>query len=175
MRGCLGAEKRLTTQRRRAGAGIQFRAIGITKTRGRNTLRRFLETDLFFYPQGPSGRLRSRGDAAFPRPLSEQRLLAQDSAEAEDLVQEVYLEAWKQFHRARAGHDSLCDYDPEHGEQLPNGTALRSGATAVSPCMRLILRAWTPQDSSQKSIGGLWSLTSAGTQPYRLRASLLLR
>jgi RNA polymerase sigma-70 factor (ECF subfamily) len=31
------------------------------------------------------------------------RLLAQDVAEAEDLVQEVYLEAWKSFHRFEAG------------------------------------------------------------------------
>jgi RNA polymerase sigma-70 factor (ECF subfamily) len=31
------------------------------------------------------------------------RLLAQDRAEGEDLVQEVYLEAWKSFHRFQAG------------------------------------------------------------------------
>jgi len=31
------------------------------------------------------------------------RLLAQDSAEAEDLVQEVYLQAWKSFHRFEMG------------------------------------------------------------------------
>lgn len=31
------------------------------------------------------------------------RLLAQDSAEAEDLVQEVYLQAWKSFHRFEIG------------------------------------------------------------------------
>jgi len=31
------------------------------------------------------------------------RLLARDSAEAEDLVQEVYLQAWKSFHRFETG------------------------------------------------------------------------
>ena len=31
------------------------------------------------------------------------RLLAQDRAEGEDLVQEVYLEAWKSFHRFQTG------------------------------------------------------------------------
>ncbi len=35
----------------------------------------------------------------FPGLYRTARLLAQDSAEAEDLVQEVYLQAWKSFHR----------------------------------------------------------------------------
>ena len=39
----------------------------------------------------------------FPDLYRTSRLLAQDAAEAEDLVQEVYLEAWKSFHRFETG------------------------------------------------------------------------
>ena len=39
----------------------------------------------------------------FPDLYRTARLLAQDLAEAEDLVQEVYLQAWKSFHRFEAG------------------------------------------------------------------------
>jgi len=39
----------------------------------------------------------------FPALYRTARLLAQEAAEAEDLVQEVYLEAWKSFHRFEAG------------------------------------------------------------------------
>jgi RNA polymerase sigma-70 factor (ECF subfamily) len=39
----------------------------------------------------------------FPDLYRTARLLAQVSAEAEDLVQDVYLEAWKSFHRFKAG------------------------------------------------------------------------
>ena len=39
----------------------------------------------------------------FPDLYRTARLLAQNSAEAEDLVQEAYLEAWKSFHRFESG------------------------------------------------------------------------
>jgi RNA polymerase sigma-70 factor (ECF subfamily) len=59
--------------------------------------------DLFFHPKP---RLEDFEAAAMPH-FSDlyrtARLLAQDRAEGEDLVQEVYLEAWKSFHRFQTG------------------------------------------------------------------------
>lgn len=61
------------------------------------------ETDLFFRPKTNVEEFEA---AALPH-LAElyrtARFLAPDSSEGEDLVQEVYLEAWKSFHRFEAG------------------------------------------------------------------------
>jgi RNA polymerase sigma-70 factor (ECF subfamily) len=58
---------------------------------------------LFFHPKV---RVEDFEAAAMPHFLDlyrTARLLAQDAAEAEDLVQEVYLQAWKSFHRFEMG------------------------------------------------------------------------
>ena len=62
-----------------------------------------LEMNLFFHPKV---RVEDFEAAAMPHFFDlfrTARLLAQDSAEAEDLVQEVYLQAWKSFHRFEMG------------------------------------------------------------------------
>jgi RNA polymerase sigma-70 factor, ECF subfamily len=59
--------------------------------------------DLFLHPKV---RVEDFEAAAMPHFLDlyrTARLLARDSAEAEDLVQEVYLQAWKSFHRFELG------------------------------------------------------------------------
>ena len=61
------------------------------------------EIDLFFHPKV---RVEDFEAAVMPHFLDlyrTARLLAQDPAEAEDLVQEVYLQAWKSFHRFEMG------------------------------------------------------------------------
>lgn len=58
---------------------------------------------LFFHPKV---RVEDFEAAAMPHFLAlyrTARLLAQNSAEAEDLVQDVYLQAWKSFHRFEVG------------------------------------------------------------------------
>jgi RNA polymerase sigma-70 factor (ECF subfamily) len=59
--------------------------------------------DLFFHPKV---RVEDFEAAAMPHFIDlyrTARLLAQDTTEAEDLVQEVYLQAWKSFHRFEIG------------------------------------------------------------------------
>jgi len=61
------------------------------------------EMDLFFHPKV---RVEDFEAAAMPHFLDlyrTARLLTPDSAEAEDLVQDVYLQAWKSFHRFEIG------------------------------------------------------------------------
>jgi RNA polymerase sigma-70 factor (ECF subfamily) len=62
-----------------------------------------LEMDLFFHPKVRMEDFEAATMAHFPDLYRTARLLAQDSSEAEDLVQEVYLEAWKSFHRFETG------------------------------------------------------------------------
>jgi RNA polymerase sigma-70 factor (ECF subfamily) len=62
-----------------------------------------LEMDLFFHPKVRVEDFEAAAMPHFPDLYRTARLLAQDRAEAEDLVQEVYLEAWKSFHRFHAG------------------------------------------------------------------------
>ena len=61
------------------------------------------EMDLFFHPKVRVEDFEAAAMPHFPDLYRTARLLAQDSAEAEDLVQEVYLEAWKSFHRFETG------------------------------------------------------------------------
>jgi len=62
-----------------------------------------LEIDLFFHPKVLVEDFEAAAMAHFPALYRTARLLAQEKAEAEDLVQEVYLEAWKSFHRFEIG------------------------------------------------------------------------
>jgi RNA polymerase sigma-70 factor (ECF subfamily) len=62
-----------------------------------------LEMDLFFHPKVRVEDFEAATMPHFPDLYRTARLLAQDSAEAEDLVQEVYLQAWKSFHRFETG------------------------------------------------------------------------
>jgi len=62
-----------------------------------------LEMELFFRPKVRVEDFEAAAMAHFPDLYRTARLLAQDSAEAEDLVQDVYLEAWKSFHRFETG------------------------------------------------------------------------
>jgi RNA polymerase sigma-70 factor (ECF subfamily) len=59
--------------------------------------------DLFFQPKVRLEDFEATAMPHFPDLYRTARLLAQDSAEAEDLVQEVYLQAWKSFHRFEMG------------------------------------------------------------------------
>jgi len=59
--------------------------------------------DLFFDPKVRVEDFEAATMPHFPHLYRTARLLAQDSAEAEDVVQEVYLQAWKSFHRFEAG------------------------------------------------------------------------
>jgi len=58
---------------------------------------------LFFRPKIRVEDFEAETMPFFPDLYRSARLLARDSGEAEDLVQEVYLEAWKSFHRYEAG------------------------------------------------------------------------
>ena len=62
-----------------------------------------VETDLFFHPKPRVEDFEAVAMPHFPDLYRTARLLSQGSGEAEDLVQEVYLEAWKSFHRFQAG------------------------------------------------------------------------
>jgi RNA polymerase sigma-70 factor (ECF subfamily) len=62
-----------------------------------------LEMDLFFQPKVRAEDFEAATMSHLPDLYRTARLLAQDSAEAEDLVQEVYLQAWKSFHRFETG------------------------------------------------------------------------
>jgi len=59
--------------------------------------------DLFFHPKLRVEDFEAAAMPHFPDLYRTARLLAQDRGEAEDLVQEVYLEAWKSFHRFQTG------------------------------------------------------------------------
>jgi RNA polymerase sigma factor (sigma-70 family) len=59
--------------------------------------------DLFFRPKVRVEDFEAATMPHFPDLYRTARLLAQNSAEAEDLVQEVYLQAWKSFHRFETG------------------------------------------------------------------------
>jgi RNA polymerase sigma-70 factor (ECF subfamily) len=61
------------------------------------------EMDLFFQPKVRVEDFEAATMPYFPDLYRTARLLAQDSSEAEDLVQEVYLQAWKSFHRFETG------------------------------------------------------------------------
>ena len=58
---------------------------------------------MFFHPKPRVEDFEAAAMPHFPDLYRTARLLAQDSTEAEDLVQEVYLEAWKSFHRFQTG------------------------------------------------------------------------
>jgi RNA polymerase sigma-70 factor (ECF subfamily) len=62
-----------------------------------------LEMDLLFHPKLRVEDFEAAAMPHFADVYRTARLLAQDSTEAEDLVQEVYLEAWKSFHRFQTG------------------------------------------------------------------------
>jgi RNA polymerase sigma-70 factor (ECF subfamily) len=61
------------------------------------------EMDLFFHPKVRVEDFEAVAMPHFPDLYRTARLMAQDAAEAEDLVQEVYLQAWKSFHRFEIG------------------------------------------------------------------------
>ena len=58
---------------------------------------------MFFQPKVRVEDFEAEAMVYFPELYRTARLLAQGTSEAEDLVQEVYLEAWKSFHRFAAG------------------------------------------------------------------------
>jgi RNA polymerase sigma-70 factor (ECF subfamily) len=58
---------------------------------------------LFFHPKVRVEDFEAAAMPHFADLYRTARLLAQNSAEAEDLVQEVYLQAWKSFHRFEMG------------------------------------------------------------------------
>ena len=58
---------------------------------------------MFFRPKVRVEDFEAAAMVHFPALYRTARLLAQETAEAEDLVQEVYLEAWKSFHRFETG------------------------------------------------------------------------
>ena len=62
-----------------------------------------LEIDLFFHPKVRVEDFEAAAMPHFPDLYRTARLLAHDPAEGEDLVQEVYLQAWKSFHRFVVG------------------------------------------------------------------------
>jgi RNA polymerase sigma-70 factor (ECF subfamily) len=62
-----------------------------------------LEMELFFHPKVRVEDFEAAAMPHFPDLFRTARLLAQDRTEAEDLVQEAYLEAWKSFHRFQMG------------------------------------------------------------------------
>jgi RNA polymerase sigma-70 factor (ECF subfamily) len=61
------------------------------------------EMDLFFHPKVRVEDFEAAAMPHFPDLYRTARLLTPDSAEAEDLVQDVYLQAWKSFHRFEIG------------------------------------------------------------------------
>jgi RNA polymerase sigma-70 factor (ECF subfamily) len=61
------------------------------------------EMDLFFHPKVRVEDFEAAAMPHFPDLYRTARLLTQGTTEGEDLVQEVYLEAWKSFHRFEAG------------------------------------------------------------------------
>jgi RNA polymerase sigma-70 factor, ECF subfamily len=84
-----------------APAGIPAGLLGIISLRGfRQTTP---EINLFFRPKIRVEDFEAAAMPHFADLYRTARLLARDSAEAEDLVQEVYLEAWKSFHRFESG------------------------------------------------------------------------
>ena len=62
-----------------------------------------LEMVLFFHPKLRVEDFEAAAMPHFPDLYRTARLLAHDKTESEDLVQEVYLEAWKSFHRFQTG------------------------------------------------------------------------
>jgi RNA polymerase sigma-70 factor (ECF subfamily) len=58
---------------------------------------------LFFHPKVRVEDFEAAAMPHFPDLYRTARLLARDSGEAEDLVQDVYLQAWKSFHRFELG------------------------------------------------------------------------
>ena len=58
---------------------------------------------MFFHPKVRVEDFEAAAMPHFPDLFRTARLLAQDRTEAEDLVQEAYLEAWKSFHRFQMG------------------------------------------------------------------------
>jgi RNA polymerase sigma-70 factor (ECF subfamily) len=62
-----------------------------------------LEMDLFFHPKVRVEDFEAAAMPHFPDLYRTARALAQNTGEAEDLVQEVYLQAWKSFHRFETG------------------------------------------------------------------------
>ena len=79
--------------------GVAANQFGLFKRRATQ------EMELFFHPKVRVEDFEAATMAHFPDLYRTARLLAQDSSEAEDLVQEVYLEAWKSFHRFETGTD----------------------------------------------------------------------